>query len=60
MLLADPINQQQPTVHGQASITVGHEDLRTVEDLDISTAPGGPRYVNNRWLRVTNLLAEYS
>jgi hypothetical protein len=31
----------------QTSITVGHEDLRTVEDFDISTAPGGLHYVNN-------------
>jgi hypothetical protein len=34
-------------MHGQTGITVGHEDLRFGEDVNISTAPGGLRYVNN-------------
>jgi hypothetical protein len=29
------------------------------EDVDISTALGGPRYVNPNWPSVTNVLAEY-
>ena len=35
-------NDQQPAAHGQTGISVGHEDLRSVETLDISTKPGGP------------------
>ncbi len=45
--LLDPLDQNPPAVKCQTSITVGHEDLRTVEDFDISTAPGGLHYVNN-------------
>jgi hypothetical protein len=33
-LLADALDEQLPATHGQAGITVGHEDLRTVGDLD--------------------------
>ncbi|MFJ4851793.1 hypothetical protein, partial [Streptomyces sp. NPDC088733] len=36
---ADPFNQQPPAVHGQAGITVGHEDLRCGAVLDSSTTP---------------------
>jgi hypothetical protein len=28
---ADPLDQQQPAMHGQSSITVRHEDLRGVK-----------------------------
>jgi hypothetical protein len=33
-LIADALDEQLPATHGQAGITVGHEDLRTVGDLD--------------------------
>src|SRR5699024_6545684 len=35
-LLADALDEQLPTTHVQPGITVGHEDLRTVGDLDIT------------------------
>jgi len=42
-----PLDQRAAAMESQTSITVGHEDLRTVEDVDIFTAPGGLLYVNN-------------
>jgi hypothetical protein len=53
----DPSDQQQTTVDGQASISVGHEDLLVGEDLDISTKPGGPPFHKTR--NVNNVPAEY-
>jgi hypothetical protein len=39
----DPFDQQDTTMNGQTSISVGHEDLRGLaETSDISTKPGGP------------------
>lgn len=35
-LLANTLDQQLPASEVQAGITVGHEDLRTVDDLDIA------------------------
>ena len=35
-------DEQTTTMHIQASVSVGHEDLLVREDLDISTKPGGP------------------
>ena len=37
---ADALDQQTPTVHGETSVTVSHEDLRFVKTA-ISTMPGG-------------------
>jgi hypothetical protein len=37
----DPSDQQQTTVDGLASMSVGHEDLLVGEGPDISTEPGG-------------------
>ena len=47
-LPTDSLDQQQPAPDVQRSITVGHEDLRTVEDDTSPTAPGGLRHVNTR------------
>lgn len=35
-LLADPLDEQFTTAHDEPGITVGHEDLRSVGDLDIT------------------------
>ena len=35
-LIADPLDEQLTTTLVQAGITVGHEDLRSVGDLDIT------------------------
>lgn len=57
-ITTDPLNQQQPTMHGQPRVTVGHEDLRTGEDGYLHRTP-------EVFLRqptnptVTNLPAEY-
>jgi hypothetical protein len=32
-----PLDQQEPAMHGQPGVTVGHEDLRCGVDLDTST-----------------------
>jgi len=55
-LLADAANQQTTAMHSQASVTVKHEDLRTVKTA-ISTAP---EVFASDQLSVTNVLAEYS
>ena len=44
----DPRDQQSPAMERQTSITVGHEDLRTVEDDTSPTAPGGLPRVKNQ------------
>jgi hypothetical protein len=54
----DSGDQQQPAMNSQRSISVGHEDLRTSGDLDISTNPGGPLQIKTR--TVTNVLAVHT
>jgi hypothetical protein len=56
---ADALDQQQPAVDVQTGITVGHEDLRTVGDLDIThrTRRSSSRQRPDRC--VTNVPAEY-
>jgi hypothetical protein len=57
---ADALDQQHPAVKVQTSITVGHKDLRTVGDLDIThrTRRSSSRQQPTRC--VTNVLAEYN
>ena len=55
-IAGDPSNQQQTTVDGLASMSVGHEDL--LVDPDISTEPGGPRFQKTR--NVNNVPAAYT
>ena len=38
----DPLDQQSPSVDGEAGVSVGHEDLRGVVASDTSTNPRGP------------------
>jgi hypothetical protein len=59
-LLTDTLDQQLPAPDVQTGITVGHEDLRTVDDLDIAhrTRRSSLRQQPDRC--VTNLQAEYS
>ena len=59
-LLTDTLDQQLPAPNIQPGITVGHEDLRTVDDLDIAhrTRRSSLRQQPNP--RVTNVLAEYN
>ena len=52
-LLADPMDQQTPAMHGQTSVTVRHEDLRVVE----TAIPTAPEVFASRQ-PVTNVLAE--
>jgi hypothetical protein len=40
------LDQHQPAAEVQPGITVGHENLRTVQDETSPTAPRGPSYVN--------------
>ncbi|GGE67004.1 hypothetical protein GCM10011401_12940 [Nesterenkonia cremea] len=35
-LFADTLNEQLPTAGTESGVTVGHGDLRTVDDLDIA------------------------
>jgi hypothetical protein len=58
-LLTDTLDQQLPAPDVQTGITVGHEDLRTVDDLDIAhrTRRSSLRQQPDRC--VTNLKAEY-
>ncbi len=58
-MLSNTLHERATAVESQSGITVGHEDLRAVDDLDISTAFGGPLYVNKPGRSVTNVLAEY-
>ncbi|MFI6834065.1 hypothetical protein ACIBG5_43635, partial [Kribbella sp. NPDC050241] len=54
----DPLNQQQPTIQIQTSVTVGHEDLRTGEDGYLHRTPEVfPTSTTNP--NVTNVSAEY-
>ena len=59
-LLTDALDQQLPAPDVQPGITVGHKDLRTVDDLDIAhrTQRSSIRQQPDRG--VTNLHAEYS
>lgn len=50
VLLADPFDKELPPAKVQPGITLGHEDLRMVDDLDSA----------HRTRSVTNLVAEYS
>ncbi len=59
-LLTDPLDEQLTTTHVQPGITVGHEDLRTVDDLDIAHRTRRSSLRQQPAWGVTNLLAEYS
>ena len=50
-------NDKYLAANGQASISVGHEELRTGEDIDISTNPEVLRSTSRPG---TNLLAAYA
>jgi hypothetical protein len=59
-LLTDPLDEELPTTHIQPGITVGHEDLRTVGDLDITHRTRRSSLRQRPGGRVTNVPAEYS
>lgn len=59
-LATDALDQQEPAVKVQAGITVGHEDLRTVGDLDITHRTRGSSSRQRPSRDVTNLMAEYT
>jgi transposase-like protein len=56
----DPSDQQPPAMERQTSITVGHEDLRTVGDLDITHRTRRSSLRQRTRRSVTNVLAEYT
>ena len=56
----DPGDQQPPAMERQTGITVGHEDLRTVGDLDITHRTRRSSFRQRPGARVTNVPAEYS
>ena len=56
----DPGDQQPPAMERQTGITVGHEDLRTVDDLDIAHRTRRSSLRQQPARSVTNLLAEYN
>ena len=58
-LLADALDEELPATHVQPGITVGHEDLRTVDDLDIAHRTRRSSLRQQPARSVTNLLAEY-
>ena len=52
MAAEDALHQQRPSVNGQTSVSVSHEDPQGVDGLDTSTEPRGsslrqPGFVNN-------------
>ena len=55
-LMTDSFNQQTATMHRQPSVTVRHEDLRTLWRPLITTA--SEVFAFDQWT-VTNVLAEY-
>ena len=59
-LVADPLDQQPPTMNVQPGITVGHEDLRTVDDLDITHRTRRSSLRQQPVRSVTNVPAEYN
>jgi hypothetical protein len=54
-----PRDQQPPAMKRQTRITVGHEDLRTVGDLDITHRTRRSSLRQEASTRVTNVPAEY-
>jgi hypothetical protein len=56
----DPGDQQPPAMKRQTGITVGHEDLRTVGDLDITHRTRRSSLTSTPRRCVTNVPAEYS
>lgn len=56
-LLADAIDQQAAAVNSETSVSVGHENLRTVRDFDNPHLTR--RFSSPSTPRVTNLVAEY-
>jgi hypothetical protein len=58
-LTTDPIDQQQPAIEVETSVSVSHEDLRAVVKMsDTSTKPGGPHLSQPG--SVTNVPAKYT
>ena len=59
-MVTDALDEELPTTQVQPGMTVGHADLRTVDDLDIAhrTRRSSSRQQPAR--SVTNLPAEYS
>ena len=58
-LSSNALDQQLPATEVQTGITVGHEDLRTVGDLDITHRTRRSSLRQQPRRRVTNLKAEY-
>ena len=59
-LLTDALDEELAAAHGQTGITVGHEDLRTVGDLDITHRTRRSSLRQRPGRCVTNVLAEYT
>jgi len=57
-LTADPIDQQQSSMDIQPSVTVVHEDLRTVKTTHLHRTRRSS--LRQQPTHVTNVLAEYS
>jgi hypothetical protein len=55
-----PLDQQQPAAEGQTGITVRHEDLRMVDDLDIAHRTRRSSLRQQPGPSVTNVPAEYT
>ena len=58
-LLTDTLNEEFPAMDIQPGITVGHEDLRTVSDLDTTHRTRRSSLRQQSARSVTNLSAEY-
>jgi hypothetical protein len=56
----DPGDQQPPAMEPQTGITVGHEELRTVDDLDIIYRTRRSSLAQRPGWCVTNVPTEYS
>ena len=56
----DPSDQKAPPMERQTSITVRHEDLRTVGDIDITHRTRRSSSRQRPGWCVTNVLAEYT
>lgn len=59
-LRTDSFDEQLPASHIQSGITVRHEDLRTVDDLDIAHRTRRSSLRQQPARSVTNLMAEYN
>ena len=59
-LLADAFDEELPAAEVQPGITVSHEDLRTVGDLDSAHRTRRSSLRQQPARSVTNLLAEYN